>query len=260
MKPTALVLFILILAFRVQGEISYSGLINDTASEFIIDINNDEVSDLKLSWGTISQSSSGSSTRAFMPTSLTGSGFYFVCIKNPLEHKPLKSKFIVSQDLQSSDFIWSFPISWMLITKTELGKENVYSGGWHNKKNVFLGVRFKSDNLFYYGYIQLSIDQKNIVTLIDYALETTPNSWVICGSNTESSFSELSISSISPKHLEFNCSYLDARETYTLQTTTNLNMTSIWSNSETVFSETAITNLSASTSNNVTQFYRLLKE
>ncbi|NLA24780.1 MAG: PKD domain-containing protein [Bacteroidales bacterium] len=52
---------------------------------------------------------------------------------------------------------------------------------WNNQSNKFIGVKFSSAGNTHYGWIRISVSSTNVVTVIDWAYENTPDAIIAAG-------------------------------------------------------------------------------
>jgi hypothetical protein len=101
---------------------------------------------------------------------------------NALWSFPLEKETVVREN-PVSGCIWTEPLMKAFITgssKTPTSEE--YSGLWIGKEQKYMGIRFKLDGKFHYGWVKLSHDKlKDEVTINDYAYSKLPEQGIAAG-------------------------------------------------------------------------------
>ena len=92
--------------------------------------------------------------------------------------------------LPPEDFMWSYNSNTAMLYTSNSGYPHfyiTYDGEWNGLSGNYIGCRLTMDSLVYYGWIQLSVDMENNVTLVDYAYENNPDTAIAAGDVPEPS-------------------------------------------------------------------------
>lgn len=266
-QVAALAISVFLPMLVLYGDIKYSGTLNAEGSNIQIDLNGDGLTDIGYKWFFMG-GGSGTSTSAYKPTYSTN--YNVRCIYNtfinpygggirPGCRQPLVANTPIYKNVPETTLVWSYGGYEEALLWTTFSFETgaIHSGPWSNQSNMFMGVEISVDTNKYYGYVQLSVDEENHVTLVDYAIEQNPNTPILCGDTPPPS---VKISMGNAEQFTLAVSSIKAGDTYLIQCSTNLTDPMGWINVSTLNSDTHSTNITENITDVTSAFYRIIKD
>ncbi len=160
--------------------IIYSGVLNQTATSFSIDINNDSTADFVAGWSTWAEFPDNPDAlwRGFDTEIVSGMEFlYFEQDGVPVYKVPLPPGCSVGPQAPAG-MVWDTGQSYpMLMDESPTGyaSDIVHLSFLNGTGNKYIGFQLQVGSSYYYGWIRLHVDAANNVRLIDYAYESTPD-------------------------------------------------------------------------------------
>lgn len=185
MKNLFIIFILLIICSNIKSQIVYTDVIPDATIlntySYGLDLNNDGTDDfefLQLSYGTDYMAEVNSLNNN---EGLVNSADYAPYALNP------------------GDFIGNNQLIWLVMSDSYLA-QNSGPGNWSGVSDKYLGLRFKINNQWHYGWARLNVDLYGTsITLKDYAYESQPDVQILAGDmgttsiNTELNEHEFSI-------------------------------------------------------------------
>lgn len=170
-----------------HATIIYSGIINQTCNEFAnpldVDFNHDGNLDVRLEWDQILFGST--STLAFHQAFEFSQALLLLPDSSHYNYQPAALDYghMIGPET-TGDSSWDHTtLGTLLYSSFESYPPftETHYGMWNNQVEKYLGCKITIDSVVYYGWIQMSVDAKNNVTLMDYAYENNPNTAIIAG-------------------------------------------------------------------------------
>ncbi|MES2829628.1 MAG: hypothetical protein V4687_15815 [Bacteroidota bacterium] len=103
---------------------------------------------------------------------------------NGLWSAPLE-KDVVIQEASPSDYSWTGPqVKGYIVASSKTAASDEYYGLWIGKADKYLGIKFKLNNKYHYGWVRISHTKSTDELMIsDYAYNTIPEQGIAAGQN-----------------------------------------------------------------------------
>ncbi len=165
------------MAAKAESAVVYSGKLNQPGPDFNIDIDRDGTPDFITAWSTWAEGENNSLWRGFDTDIVLGMQFmYYEQDDVPVSKAPLPLGYSIGPQVPAG-MMWDPGLSDpMLLDESPTGYENdvTHHSFLNGIGNKYLGFALSVGSSYYYGWIQLHVDEVNNVRLIDYAYENVP--------------------------------------------------------------------------------------